>query len=397
MNFSLLNDSCADDPGQYVYGSHRWVSTALAVCVAFAAIYLIGCGMSGSPQPPSLQLPKPIDDAAAARTGSRVTLRWTTPRDTTDRLKIHGPVELRICRQLENSACVEIAAVFSAGQPGSYVDSLPLKLADGPLRPMSYQILAENDHHKNAGPSNKAQVAAGTAPPAVEMLSATTVEQGVLLHWKPVSAPKGNTSVQLLRILLTTDLKSRKEANGPSTLREPGEQTLRIAPAANHVDVGAALDRSVIFNRHYRYVAVRVSSVESGGKDLFVSSSSSSPVEIEVKDVFPPSTPVGLAAVPVSAATNGEPAEIDLSWSGNVEPDFAQYLLYRRDETDGPESHLSEVQIAPENAAVPVVSPAFRDIHVQPGHTYRYTIVAVDAAGNKSVHSDAVLATVPSP
>lgn len=369
----------------------------LAALIAFAAIYLIGCGMSGSPQPPSLQLPKPINDATAARAGDRVTLRWTTPRDTTDRLKIRGPVELRICRELEDSACQEIAAVFSvAGQSGSYVDSLPSQLATGPLRPMSYQILAENQHHKSAGPSNRAQVAAGTAPPVVENLSATAVEQGVLLHWKPVSTPTQNTSIQLLRTLLTTELKSKSQANGPPTLKEPVEQTLRIAQVANKTDSGAALDRSVIFNRRYRYVAVRVSSVKSGGKDLIVSSNSSSPVEISVKDVFPPATPMGLAAVPVSAATNGEPAEIDLSWSGNVEPDFAQYLLYRRDETAGPENHLSEVQIAPENAAVPVVSPAFRDIHVQPGHTYRYTIVAVDAMGNKSARSDGVLTSVPS-
>jgi fibronectin type 3 domain-containing protein len=40
-----------------------------------------------------------------------------------------------------------------------------------------------------------------------------------------------------------------------------------------------------------------------------------------------------------------------------------------------------------------IVAPAFRDLHVQGGQTYTYTVTAVDASGNESRRSAEV--TVP--
>jgi fibronectin type 3 domain-containing protein len=56
-------------------------------------------------------------------------------------------------------------------------------------------------------------------------------------------------------------------------------------------------------------------------------------------------------------------------------------------------------QIAPQTASDPnaetIVAPAFRDLHVQPGHAYRYAVTAVDASGNESPRSAEVSAVIP--
>ena len=64
----------------------------------FAFIVLIGCGTPGAPQPPSLHLPKPVDDLQAIRKGDTIYLRWTVPTETTDGQGIKGFGTTRICR-----------------------------------------------------------------------------------------------------------------------------------------------------------------------------------------------------------------------------------------------------------------------------------------------------------
>jgi fibronectin type 3 domain-containing protein len=141
---------------------------------------------------------------------------------------------------------------------------------------------------------------------------------------------------------------------------------------------------------------MRVTRVKVGNEWLQVESAPSPPVTVFVRDVFPPALPAGLAAVPISAVMNGGRPEVDLSWSANTEPDMAQYLIFRRDIGAETSSNLSVAErIGPENSTTPVVVPAFRDRHVQPGHTYAYWIIAVDNAGNKSQSSKEVVITVP--
>src|SRR5216684_477676 len=59
-------------------------------CSAFISLIcavllcLTGCGTPGAPQPPSLNIPKPVRDLQAARKGDTITLTWTNPTETTD-------------------------------------------------------------------------------------------------------------------------------------------------------------------------------------------------------------------------------------------------------------------------------------------------------------------------
>ena len=94
---------------------------------------------------------------------------------------------------------------------------------------------------------------------------------------------------------------------------------------------------------------------------------------------------MGLVAV-AAAGENGAGPAIDLSWQPNTEADLAGYVVYRR-EGDGGWQRVSP--------ATPVVEPAFHDPQVQPGHTYRYAVSAVDNGGHESTRSAEAQETVP--
>ncbi|MGH9650187.1 MAG: hypothetical protein ACRD3I_06920, partial [Terriglobales bacterium] len=70
---------------------------------------LSACAVPGAPQPPSLQVPRPVEDLAAVRKGDRVTLTWSAPVETTDRdtLRISGSTA--ICRSVSRiDQCIQV-------------------------------------------------------------------------------------------------------------------------------------------------------------------------------------------------------------------------------------------------------------------------------------------------
>src|SRR5215469_16677949 len=88
------------------------MNTRAAVMVFGAVVLLgmtVGCGTPGAPMPPSLDLPKPVEDLRASRRGDVVTLSWTLPQQTTDQTAVKKPGETRVCRVLNQeriTSCV---------------------------------------------------------------------------------------------------------------------------------------------------------------------------------------------------------------------------------------------------------------------------------------------------
>jgi fibronectin type 3 domain-containing protein len=95
-----------------------------------------------------------------------------------------------------------------------------------------------------------------------------------------------------------------------------------------------------------------------------------------------------LIAAGVIIPDSSAPPEIDLSWSSNVETDLAGYHVYRSEQQDTPGQLLTPDLL---------LSPAYRDTSVQPGHTYWYSVTAVDRSGNESARSAPVAAEVAQP
>ncbi len=352
-----------------------WAGLAVVLCAL-----LSGCGTPGAPQPPSLNLPAAVADLTAIRTGEQVALAWTNPKRNTDKTPLKPDVVARICRREGSGTCNRVGTdlVVAAGKAGSFADVLPGALASGKARPASYFVELRNRQGRSSGLSNAAAVVAGESPRPIEGLKAEMRKQGVLLNW----AVDGETAaVRLQRKLLTPPTtKAKQGLLAPAP--EPIHETLLVEEGAAQ---GRAMDTTVHLGESYEYRAQRVSRVDVEGKTLELAGELSAPVDIDAKDVFPPDVPAGLAAV----ATEGEDGAgraIDLSWQAELDPSLAGYVVYRR-EGDGEWKRISP--------GTPSIAPAFHDANVEPGHTYRYAVSAVDKNGRESARSAEAEETVP--
>src|SRR5690349_6440388 len=75
-----------------------------------ALLVLTGCGSTGVPLPPSLELARPVSDLRAVRKGNTVYLTWSAPEATTDRHNIRHPGPTDICRSVASTMheCVAV-------------------------------------------------------------------------------------------------------------------------------------------------------------------------------------------------------------------------------------------------------------------------------------------------
>lgn len=339
-----------------------------------------GCGTPAQPLPPTLKLPEMVKDLSASRVGDTVHLKWTTTRRSTDNVLLQGKVPFYIWRKPGTGKGDLVGdSSADAGEGAEFADVLPAELQKGAPSLITYAIELLNHQGHSAGLSNVAYSAAGTAPPAVLDLTATVTKEGVLLHWAALENYGGPETFRIHRTLLDGAPAKKSSATGANDV--PASMTLLVTPKGGK-DRGMALDASALFGHRYEYWIERLIHDEVGGKALEIVSGPSNLIRVEAKDVFPPAPPEALAAVAVA-----DQGAIDLSWSPNSETDLEGYVVYRAEGGGKPE------RISAANA--PVIAPTYRDAAARAGHTYHYSVSAVDASGNESARSSEVTETLP--
>ena len=142
-------------------------------------------------------------------------------------------------------------------------------------------------------------------------------------------------------------------------------------------------DKTFEFGKTYVYIVRSVIIAEA--KEL--ESSDSAPAIVSPKDTFPPATPQSVSAAVLPGETEGS-FVVDLSWSINVEADFAGYRVYRS-EQEGTRGQVITPELLP--------TPSYRDTSLQPPHRYWYSVAAVDRAGNESPPSSPVAVDIAQP
>jgi len=345
----------------------------LTIVAVLALAALLACGIPGAPQPPSLALPRTVQNLQAVRKGDKVTLTWTTPRETTDRTRVKHLGVTRICRAVDVVApaeCVEkVGSVPPAPTPlaaaASFTDTLSRQLQEThPAGFASYAVEVENTRGRSAGLSNQVTVALAPTLPPPSRLSAQVTADGVNLSASVELGPEyaGLNAVYHLY----------RRSQGTQQELDLGESAARIVSGRNYSLI--FLDRSAEWEKAYLYkiAALTVETVQ--GKDERIEGNDSTEIEVFVHDVFPPAVPTGLQAV--SSGTPQQPF-IDLSWAPDSESDLAGYNVYRHEEGAAPVKINSEV----------VKAPTYRDTAVQPGRRYSYAVSAVDVRGNESERS----------
>jgi len=355
----------------------KLVPTLLAV---LAVGVLAACGIPGAPQPPSLELPRTVQNLYAVRKGDQVKLTWSTPRETTDRARIKHLGATRICRAVNQVAVAECVETVGTLPPertplamaATFVDTLPSALqAAHETGFATYAVQVENTRGRSAGLSNQVVVPLAPTPPPPNRVSARVTAEGV-----SISASGG---VGDWPVALTSYHLFRRSLNG--------KEEVDIGEPAIYEQTGRAysigfLDRTAEWEKTYLYRVAGVTVEPVQGVDERIEGDASQEIEVFVHDIFPPAVPTGLQAV---FTETPQQSFIDLSWTPDTEPDLAGYDVYRHEEGGQPVRINSEV----------VKVPAYRDTNVQAGHRYFYSVSALDVRGNESARSQEASEAVP--
>lgn len=373
------------------------------VMAALCAL-MIGCAQAGPPLPPSLELPKPPGDLRASRKGDRVALSWSEPTLTTDRQSVRYIGPTLVCRSVESeiTQCGNPVALLPAPPAGphkassphqrksasdkptplSYTDTLPASLlrAD-PAAELTYAVEVLNRNARGAGLSNRVRVPAVETLPPPGDVAASLNGDGVALAW--TSSAEGQKLFDELsgksrEVQVRYRVSRREESTGKDAIA--GE-------VAFEQGVLHFMDSSFEWEKTYLYRVTAVTIVKRADGDVQVEGDDSAAVRVVAHDVFPPSVPTGLQA---AYSGEGQKPFIDLIWAPVTSADLAGYNVYRS-ETGGAGGGAAMVKVNSEL----VKSPAYRDIAVESGKTYLYSVSAVDARGNESGRSEETSEAVP--
>jgi hypothetical protein len=353
-----------------------------------AALLLIGCASPGPPKPPSLHLPKPANDLTAQRIGDTVELRLEAPSRSTDGLPLPAKVlTVRVCRQLEHAACAPLPALTRPAMPSTatqpdaitIVDPLPSPLTTGAPRLLGYRVTLANAAGRDAGPSPLAFTAAGASPEPVAGFAAEGSRLGVVLRWQPAQQKALPSHVVL----------TREDTSLPARPRSKQPARVRLAANAD----GQTLDTDVKPGVAYRYTAERLTTVAIGGRTLELRSAPTDGVMLTLELRYPPLPPAGLVAAGFATETGagGVGFAVDLNWQPVDEPGLLAgldgYNVYRETLDASGAAVSTRAKL---NAQV-VAIPAFHDATAVAATRYRYSVTAVDGAGNESAAATVVV------
>ena len=333
-------------------------------------------------------MPQAVTDLRALRKGDKVFLAWTVPTQTTDGVTLRHLGVTRVCRSADaaSSNCANPVGTLAPPPAGSqqkkpaaptsktqasYIDQLPPPLLyDDPAAEVFYAVSVLNQNGRSAGLSNKVTVPAVISLPPPSDFRAQVTADGVLLSWtgNPLS-PETQQFHHLYRVY-------RRE-EGTKTDTTVGEMPLGV------LRTYLLLDHTFEWEKRYEYRATVVALIHAEGQPETQFEGDDTPwMPVFAHDIFPPAVPSGLQAVFSGA---GQQPFIDLIWAPDTDTDLAGYNIYRH------EAGTAEQKINPGL----VKAPAFRDMNVTPGHTYFYSVSAIDLRGNESAHSAEASESVP--
>ena len=383
-----------------------------AVWVFLAAVTAVACGKKGDPQPPLPKGPNAVSDLSVEQEGDEAVLtfrfpdRLLTGAPLTDLATIeiyrvvhppssltsprpggsssappgsssgtgvvvlpgaaerHAATNARMAEEAfyqlaEKIATLPLAEIAERTQGASvvYKDPLsPLFAAEKKPEPLAYAVISVRRGGSRSPLSNIAALAPDVAPEAPVLLPAMPLEGRICLDW---IAPQNDV------------LGRPVEIGGYEVYRrilpeEEYDRPLNPTPiaAVSFVDAGAPYGAPLVYT--VRAVLAKNPKVEGLPAEELA---------VIYRDVYPPAAPSRLDAL-------SEGNRVRLVWSPVDAADLAGYLVFRAEGTGAPERLTKD----------PVADPFFTDETVGQGKRYRYTVIAVDRAGNRSPASPEAVA-----
>jgi hypothetical protein len=364
----------------------------------FILLLSSGCGAPGEPTPPSPPVPVAVADLAAQQAGDAVQLTFTMPLKTVagerltetpaieilrGSLKADGSPDAKSFRTVETIPGALVAG-YRAEDKMQIVNRIsPDELRAYPDAVLAYRVRTRASRKRASADSNTVTVRIHPVPERITSVHVEVTESAGELSW---SAPTKTSAGDPLSAI--TEYRVYRGEIDPASSGAAANDLSQAKWKLSLAFLGSSptnsyRDTAFDFGKTYLYTVRTV----IPGDGNTIESGDSVPAIVTPRDIFPPAVPQGLVAAVVSPEPNA-PSEVDLSWSINTETDLAGYHVYR-----------SEQEGTPGQLVTPdlLLSPAYRDTSVQPGHRYWYSVTAVDRSGNESAPSARVAAEVAQP
>jgi fibronectin type 3 domain-containing protein len=339
-----------------------------------------------------------ISDLTAHQAGDGVQLTFTMPGRsiTGDRLLSTPAIEvLRGAEKPDGSPDLKslrvvdaipgaLAEKYFVGDKVQFTDPLTpeeMKAHEGKIA--IYAVRTRLSQKRASANSNIVSLRLFPVPVRVPSVGARVTEPAIELTWPAVNRTSAGDPLNrpvhynIYRAELDSDLVDLAN-HDVSQLNLNGKlQLLASQPKESYSD------KLFEFGKTYAYIVRSV--LDRDGAAL--ESADSTPAIVTPRDTFPPAVPQAISAAVVAGETDNA-LVVDLSWSINVEPDFAGYRVYRSEQPDT-KGQLLTTELLP--------TPAYRDTSVQPARRYWYVVTAVDRAGNESAASPPALVEIVQP
>jgi hypothetical protein len=359
----------------------------------------IRCGKKGDPQAPLPRGARAVSDLSVEQEGAEAVLTFSypdrlltgQPLTDLDRIEIYRVVNpaaaltagkpapsgggpktdeapgsaarkaAAAARRAEESFLHDAARVFelptaalarhTRGATVVYRDALAPLLKAGKLpSSLAYAVVSVRRAGEKSPLSNFAALSPAV-PPGPPILLALTPEEGrVCLEWLPPATDMLGRSVEAGGYFLYRRVLPEEEYEAPINAKP-------IAGTA-YVDAAAPYGKLVYTVRAILPDKLKVEGAPADEAGL------------DHRDVFPPLAPARLDALP-------EAGLVRLVWDPVAASDLAGYIVFRAEGTGQPERLNAE----------PTKDSFMTDTSARPGHRYRYTVRAVDQAGNVSAAS----------
>ena len=385
---------------------HYRVSRLASALLACAAI-LAGCASPGEPTERKPPTPQPVTDLSAEQSGNDVVLTFAMPTESVDGRLLDRPPSIEIFRDFEPSSGASghptppanptLLLTIPAGMVDRYAQNGRVRIADAlqatdfsahPDAIAVYTVRTRVSPKRDSADSNVVGVHVLPAAEPIDDLKAEVAPSAVVLTWTaPGKTIAGTTPSIGPFAIYRAEIAAPRPPNGGAATGKPataGEPAVAAAPALvkiGQADAPPFSDTQAIFGTAYEYSVRSIVQYPSQA----IESADSNVVAITPKDVFPPAAPQGLVVVFVPAQGT-TPAHLELSWAISPETDIAGYDAYRS-EQDGVQGTRQNTEL--------LIAPAFRDMNVQPGRRYFYSVTAVDRSGNEGPASAIVSGGVP--
>jgi fibronectin type 3 domain-containing protein len=348
-------------------------------------VFVFGCGVPGEPTPPIPPTPAPVKDMSAHQQGDGVQLTFTLPTKTIpgNALAVTPSVEIlrgsvkpdgspdlksfRVDYTIPNSL---VPNYVSEGHV-LFVDPVsPEEVRAHPGETLAFRVRTRVTQKRASPDSNIVLAQVFPVPERINSLEASVTETAIELTWpQPTHTSGGDPlgSIAEYHVYRGELDPSSAEAAAKDLSQAKWKSPLALL-AATHTN--SYPDPTFEFGKIYAYVVRSVIALGSNKLE----SNDSNPAIVAPHDVFPPAPPQNVVAAVVTPPGTPSP-EVDLSWSISPETDLAGYRVYRTEQPNKRGQLLTPELL---------LSPAYRDTSVEPGHRYWYIVTAVDRAGNES-------------